>query len=53
MAIINNELANVHNWLGANRLPLDIDKSNYVIFHLPQKNVVHSVNLRLKINENI
>ena len=37
---INNELSNVHTWLCANRLSLNIDKSNLiVIFHPPQKNV--------------
>jgi hypothetical protein len=35
---INKELSNIHDWLCANKLLLNIDKSNYVIFHPPQKN---------------
>lgn len=47
---MNNELSNVHTWLCANRLSLNIDKSNFVIFHPPQKNV-QSLNFCLKIND--
>ena len=47
---INNELCKVHTWLCANRLSLNIDKSNFVIFHPPQKNV-QGLKLNLKIND--
>ena len=30
--VINNELGNIIRWLNANRLSLDIDKTNFVIF---------------------
>ena len=33
---INSELANVHIWLSANKLSLNIEKSNVVIFHPAQ-----------------
>ena len=36
---VNHELTNVYIWLCANRLSLNIDKSNYVLFHPPQRNV--------------
>ena len=36
-AQINTELKNVHSWLCANRLSLNVKKSSYVIFHPRQK----------------
>ena len=48
-SIINTELTNVHNWLCVNRLSLNIEKSNFVIFHPPQKTI--SYNLELIIND--
>jgi len=30
--IVNNELQNLHNWLTANKLTLNINKSNFVNF---------------------
>ena len=32
-SIVNGELANIYNWLIANKLSLNIKKSNFVIFH--------------------
>ena len=32
---VNNELVNIHTLLSANKLSLNIDKSNSVIFHPP------------------
>ena len=34
---INIELSSLYGWLSANKLSLNIDKSNFVIFHPPQK----------------
>ena len=34
---INSELINVHTWLSANKLSLNIEKSNFIFFHQPQK----------------
>jgi hypothetical protein len=36
---INNELLNVYSWLCANKLSLNIEKSNFIIFHAIQKRV--------------
>ena len=33
--IMNSELKKVKKWLDANRLVLDIDKTNFVVFHPP------------------
>ena len=34
---VNQELKHVHDWLCANKLSLNIDKTNFVIFHPFQK----------------
>lgn len=34
---VNYELTKIKNWLHTNELSLNIDKSNLVIFHPPQK----------------
>jgi len=34
---INSELINVQTWLSANKLSLNIEKLNFMIFHPPQK----------------
>ena len=34
---INNELLNVYSWLCANKLSLNIEKTNFIIFHTYQK----------------
>ena len=38
-SLINSELEKVLNWLCANKLTLNIDKSNFVIFHPTQRNL--------------
>ena len=38
---INLELINTHTWLCANKLPLNVEKSNFVLFH-PQKKLQDS-----------
>ena len=47
-AKVNDELNNVNNWLCANKLSLNIDKSNFVIFHPSQKKVQFPINLKIK-----
>ena len=44
---LNNELVNIHTWLSANKLSLNIDKSNFVIFHPPQRKLPFNVSLSL------
>ena len=45
---INENLTFVSNWLTANKLSLNIDKTNFIIFHPPQK--ATNYNVRLVIN---
>ena len=47
--IINVELVHVQTWLSTNKLSLNIDKSNYVFFHPPQKKV--NISIKLNIND--
>ena len=44
---VNNELQEVFSWLCANILSLNVEKSNYVIFHPPQKLLNYSINLKI------
>jgi len=43
-AIMNVELESIYSWLCANKLSLNIDKSNVIIFHTPQKKV-HGISI--------
>ena len=45
---INSELNNIHSWLCANKLSLNIEKSNFVLFHSRQKKV--STDFELTLN---
>ena len=40
-------LVNVYSWLSANKLSLNIDKTNFIIFHPPQKIPHYQVNLQI------
>ena len=55
-SLINSELEKVLNWLCANRLSLNIDKSNFVIFRPTQrklpKQVMISINNQMLTQEN-
>ena len=44
---INSELSNIHNWLCANRLSLNVEKSNFVVFHPPQRKLPFNLGLTL------
>ena len=44
---INSELISIHNWLIANKLVLNIEKSNVVIFHPPQKKLSYNINVSI------
>ena len=50
--IVNIELQNLYNWLTANKLTLDIKKSNLVIFHPYQKRLAYQPKLCMFDNEN-
>ena len=45
--VVNTELSKIHNWLIANKLSLNIDKSNYIIFHPYQKRPDYVVDLKI------
>ena len=38
---LNEELYNINNWIIANRLSLNIAKSNFIIFHSPKKVILY------------
>ena len=40
VSIVNNELSKVSDWLSANKLSLNISKTNCIIFHPYQKNEI-------------
>ena len=50
-SIVNGELANIYNWLTANKLSLNIKKSNFVIFHSYQKRIDYQVELKMFDNQ--
>ena len=45
--IINEELHKLTKWLGANKLALNISKTNYMIFHTSNRKITYP---NLKIN---
>ena len=42
---VNKELIHVQNWLCANKLTHSIEKSNFLIFHPPQKKLTNNIKL--------
>ena len=38
--LINNELSNIHDWLLVNKLSLNVPKTKFMVFCMPQKKVV-------------
>ncbi len=46
--IINNELANISDWLKLNKLSLNIKKTKYMIFHRPRRRVLPSFVLKME-----
>ena len=45
--IVNRELRKVRKWLESNRLALNIDKTNFVIFHSQQCKITDQIALRI------
>ena len=43
---VNNELKKLHSWLIVNRLSLNLDKTNCVIFHPYNKPMKHKIALK-------
>ena len=48
--VVNSELLNVYDWLNANKLFLNVKKSNFIIFHPYQKRLNYEVNLNIYDN---
>ena len=42
---LNNELNLISEWLRANKLSLNIDKTNHVVFHSPQRKLHYNMNI--------
>ena len=45
--IVNRELRKVRKWLEANRLALNIEKTNFVIFHSQQQIITDRITLKI------
>ena len=45
--IVNRELRKVRKWLEANRLALNVDKTNFVLFHSSQRNLTEHIVLKI------
>ena len=45
--ILNVELEKVSQWLYANKLSLNIEKTSFVVFHSPQRGIAHKLNLSI------
>ena len=50
--IMNRELKKVKKWLDANRLALNIDKTNFVVFHPPRIKIPEHVLIRFDGKKN-
>ena len=50
-SIVNYNLKMVSDWLMANKVSLNIDKTNFIIFHPPQKVKGHIVKLKVSNRE--
>ena len=44
---MNRELRKIRKWLAANRLALNIEKTNYVIFHSPKRKISESISIKI------
>ena len=49
-AIINENLEKIFDWLAANKLSLNIDKTNFVLFHPTQQIPNYEISLYIKNN---
>ena len=44
---VNVELGKVSQWLFANKLSVNIEKTSFVVFHSPQRRIAHKLNLSI------
>ena len=47
-AVANQQLTNIDNWLTCNELSLNIEKTNYIVFHTPHSKIPENINLQLR-----
>ena len=45
--VVNKELKHVKKWLDANKLALNIDKTNFIIFHSPHNSLDRTVSIKV------
>ena len=45
--LVNNELKHVKKWLDVNKLALNVDKTNFIIFHSRQRSLSKPVNIKI------
>ena len=48
--VLNNELEKVNIWLNANKLPINVKKTHYMMFH--RTRIKHGHNITMYINKN-
>ena len=46
-AKFTHELKNINEWLCTNKLSLNVEKSNSVLFYTPQKEINYSIDLKI------
>ena len=46
-SVINAQLSTVHSWLCANKLLLNIEKSNFIIFHTVQRKINYDLHIEI------
>ena len=51
--VVNRKLRKVRKWLEANRLTLNVRKTNYVIFHSPANKINEFIKTKLGSKPNI
>ena len=44
--VVNSELKHIKKWLDADKLALNVDKTNFVIFHSPQKPLYENITIK-------
>ena len=45
--VVNRELKHVKKWLDANKLAVNVDKTNFIIFHSPQSTLDQTVSIKI------
>ena len=50
--VLNNELRNVDSWMKANKLSVNINKTNYKIFKSKQRKINSNIYINIYINSN-